>query len=319
VITQWQAHIRAMAQDPYETLGIPKTASAEQIKKAYRKLAKKHHPDLNPGNEAAEARFKAASSANELLSDPERRARFDRGEIDAEGQPTERAFYRQYAEGEQAGRYRNAGAEDDAFGDIFSELFRQAGGRGGAGGAGGRAFRGQDQHFALTIPFREAALGGSHHITLPEGRSLDVAIPPGLRDGQTIRLRGQGHAGFNGGPAGDAMIEVSVAPHPFFRRDGEDIHIDLPVTVAEAVLGGKVNVPTLSGPVSLTVPRHSDAGKKLRLRGRGIPAHGDRPAGDLYVTLHLVAGSPDAALEDALRGWAERHPIDPRAHLQEGA
>ena len=307
-----------MAQDPYQTLGIPKTATAEQIKAAYRKLAKKHHPDLNPGNAAAEATFKAASAANELLSDPERRARFDRGEIDAEGQPTERTFYRQYAEGDQAGRYRSAGAEDDAFGDIFSELFRQAGKSGGQG-ANGRAFRGQDRHFSLTIPFREAALGGSHRITLPEGRSLDVTIPPGLRDGQTIRLRGQGHAGFNGGPAGDAMIEVSVALHPFFRREGDDIHIDLPVTVAEAVLGGKVNVPTLSGPVSLTIPHHSDAGRKLRLRGRGIPAHGDRPAGDLYVTLQLVAGPPDAALEDALRAWAERHPTDPRAHLQEAA
>jgi DnaJ-class molecular chaperone len=318
VITQSRAHISAMAKDPYEMLGIPRTATAEQIKAAYRKLAKKHHPDLNPGNTAAEARFKAASAANELLSDPERRARFDRGEIDAEGQPTERAFYRQYAEGDQAGRYRSAGAEDDAFGDIFSELFRQAGNRGGPGAGSGRAFR-QDQHFSLTIPFREAALGGSHRITLPEGSSLDVTIPPGLRDGQTIRLRGKGHAGFNGGPAGDAMIEVSVEPHPFFRRDGDDIHIDLPVTVAEAVLGGKVNVPTLSGPVSLTVPHHSDAGRKLRLRGRGIPAHGDRTAGDLYVTLQLVAGPPDAALEDALRAWAERHPTDPRAHLQEAA
>jgi DnaJ-class molecular chaperone len=308
-----------MAQDPYQTLGIPRTASADDIKKAYRKLAKKHHPDLNPGNAAAEAKFKAASAANELLSDPEKRGQFDRGEINAEGQPTERQFYRQYAEGEQAGRYRGTGPEDDGFGDIFADLFRQAGAGGGGPGGGGRAFKGQDQHFALTIPFKEAALGGTRHITLPEGRGLDISIPPGVRDGQTIRLRGQGHAGWNGGPPGDALIEVSVSPHAFFQRDGNDIHLELPVTVAEAVLGGRVNVPTLTGPVSLAIPPQSDAGKKLRLRGKGIPGHGDRPAGDLYVALQLVVGHPDTALEEALREWQQRHPNDPRKHMMEGA
>jgi DnaJ-class molecular chaperone len=309
----------AMAKDPYATLGVQRTATADDIKAAFRKLAKKHHPDLNPGNKTSEAKFKAASAANELLSDPEKRARFDRGEIDAEGQATAPPGYRHYAEGEQAGRYRGGGTEDDAFGDIFADLFRQAGGGPGGGGRGARPARGEDQHFSLTIPFTEAALGGTRRITMPEGRGLDVAIPPGVRDGQTIRLRGQGHPGWNGGPPGDALIEVGVAPHAFFRRDGDDIHLELPVTVAEAVLGGKVDVPTLSGKVSLTVPPHSDAGRKLRLRGKGIPAHGQRPAGDLYVTLKLVVGTPDTELEDALRAWAERNSADPRAHMQEGA
>jgi DnaJ-class molecular chaperone len=313
-----------MAKDPYETLGVPRTASADEIKRAFRKLAKKHHPDLNPGNAAAEARFKAASAANELLSDPEQRAKFDAGEINAEGQPTERAFYKQYAEGEQGRRYRGGaagGGDDEAFSDIFSELFRKGGGGAGgeAGFGGGRAFRGQDQHFSITIPFVEAAVGGTRRVSLPEGKALDIAIPAGLRDGQTIRLRGQGHSGWNGGPPGDALIEVSVAPHPFFRREENDIHLDLPVTVAEAVLGGKVSVPTLTGQVSLTIPHHSDSGRKLRLRGKGIPAHGTSEAGDLYVTLKLVVGTPDEGLEQALRAWAERHPSDPRAHLVEGA
>jgi DnaJ-class molecular chaperone len=308
-----------MAQDPYTVLGVPKDASPEAIKVAFRKLAKKHHPDLNPGNAAAEARFKAATAANELLSDPEQRARFDRGEIDGEGQPAERQYYRQYAEGEQGSRYRNAGPGDHDFSDIFADLFRQgqAGGAGGgrAGAGGARPVRGQDQNFTLTVSFLEAALGGSRRITLPEGRTLDVAIPVGLTDGQTLRLRGQGQAGWNGGPAGDVLIEISVAPHPVFRRDGDDIQLDLPVTAAEAVLGAKVAVPTLSGSVNLTIPPHSDAGKRLRLRGRGIPAHGSNPAGDLYVILKIVTGQPDAELEAALHAWLERHPEDPRAAL----
>jgi DnaJ-class molecular chaperone len=311
-----------MAQDPYSVLGVPKDASPEAIKLAFRKLAKKHHPDLNPGNKAAEAQFKAASAANELLSDPEQRAKFDRGEINADGQPSERQYYRQYAEGEGGARYRpGAMPPETEFGDIFSDLFRhaQANGRDAGQGAGGRPIKGQDQLFTLTVPFTEAALGGSRRITLPEGRSLDVAIPVGLEDGQTLRLRGQGHAGWNGGPPGDVLIEVSVAPHKLFRREGDDIHLELPITVAEAVLGAKVASPTLTGPVNLTVPRHSNAGRKLRLRGRGIPAHAGREAGDLYITLTLVTGQPDAALEEALKAWQERHSEDPRAGLMEGA
>ena len=309
-----------MAQDPYSVLGVPKDASQEAIKAAYRKLAKQHHPDLNPGNAAAEAKFKAASAANELLSDPEQRGKFDRGEIDAEGQPAERQYYRQYADGAGGARYRpGAGPQDGDYGDIFADLFRHAQANGRETGHGARPVRGQDQLFALTVPFAEAALGGSRRITLPEGRTLDVAIPVGLEDGQSLRLRGQGHPGWNGGPPGDVLIEVSVAPHKFFRREGDDIHLDLPVTAAEAVLGAKVATPTLTGPVSLAVPRHSDTGKRLRLRGRGIPAHAGRAAGDLYVTLTVVTGRPDEALEEALRAWMERNKDDPRAGLMEGA
>jgi DnaJ-class molecular chaperone len=310
--------MRRMAQDPYSVLGVPKDASPEAIKNAFRKLAKKHHPDLNPGNAAAEAKFKAASAANELLSDPEQRAKFDRGEIDAEGQPAERQYYRQYADGAGGARYRQGAQPEGDLGDIFAEMFRQTQGGGGGGGRGARPMRGQDQTYGLTVPFVEAALGGSRRITLPEDRTLDVAIPVGLEEGQTLRLRGQGHAGWNGGSPGDILIEVSVAPHRVFRREGDDIHLDLPVTVAEAVLGAKVAVPTLTGPVNLTIPAHSDAGRRLRLRGRGIPEHASRPAGDLYVTLTLVTGTPDAALEDALRAWSERHTDDPRANLMVG-
>ncbi len=311
-----------MAQDPYSILGVSRTATPAEIKAAYRKLAKKHHPDLNPGNAAAEAQFKAASGANELLSDPERRAKFDRGEIDAEGQPTERAFYNQYGQGQEGARYHSASPDDDHFADIFADLFSRGGGGPGQGGGkgrrGARPVRGQNMHARLSVPFVEAALGGSHRITLPEGRTLDVNIPAGLRDGQTIRLRGQGEAGWNAGEPGDLLIEVTVEPHKLFQREDNDIHIDLPVTVAEAVLGARVEVPTLTGPVALTVPRHSDNGRKLRLRGRGIPAHGSHAAGDLYVTLRLVVGEPDTALEEALTAWAARHSANPRAHLMEG-
>ncbi len=310
-----------MPKDPYETLGVTKDATPDQIRAAYRKLAKKLHPDLNPGNKTAEEKFKAVGAANDLLSDPEKRARFDRGEIDAAGQ--ERGFP-QPDPGAPGGRRRRQragappGMDDPVFADMFAEMLRRGGGAGAQ--AGGMKMRGQDQHFSLEVAFTEAALGATRHLTLPDGRSVDVTIPPGMEEGQALRLRGQGEAGWNGGPAGDALIEITVAPHPYFRREGNDIHLDLPVTAAEAVLGGKVTVPTLAGSVSLTIPRHSDAGRVLRLRGRGIPAHAGRPAGDLYVKLTLVTGTPDDALEAALRAWAERHKgEDPRAAMAPAA
>jgi len=310
-----------MAATPYDTLGVKKDASAAQIRSAYLKLAKKHHPDLNPGDKVAEERFKAISAAHDLLSDTEKRARFDRGEIDASGQERaqERQFYRGYAEGAQGGRYRGAGpggADQAAFHDIFADLFKNGGQQ---GQQREQRMRGVDQRYQLSVSFIEAALGASRRLTLPDGRTLDVTIPAGLEDGQTLRLRGQGEVGWNGGPAGDALIEVDIIPHPYFRREGRDIHLDLPVTAAEAALGAKIAVPTPAGPVNMSIPRHSDAGKQLRLRGRGIQAHGGVPAGDLYVTLRIVLGTPDAALEDALKAFYERHPIDPRQHLVEAA
>lgn len=302
-----------MADDPYQTLGVARDATQEQIRAAYRTLAKKNHPDLNPGNKAAEERFKAASSANELLSDPEKRARFDRGEIDAAGQERpERHFYRHAAEGRQGARY---GADPDVdLGDILSDLF----GRRGQAGAETR-MAGRDANYVLTVDFLDAVNGATRRLVLPDGRGLDVRVPPGIEDGQVLRLKGQGGPGRNGGPAGDALIEIRIADHAFFRREGRDIHVELPVTLPEAVLGGRIQVPTPGGPVSMNVPAHSDTGTKLRLRGKGVPAHGGEPAGDEYVTLKVVLGEPDEALETFLRDWAPKHASYPRRRMMEGA
>ncbi len=309
------------ARNPYEVLGVKKEASEEQIRAAYRKLAKKHHPDLNPGNKEAEARFKEIAVAYDLLSDKEKRARFDRGEIDASGaERPEHAYsrYRGFAEGAPGERYEFHSAEGmapDDLDDLFAFFGR--GGRGG-GGAGARAnirLRGADLHYSLTVDFVTSIAGSRQRLSLSPERSLDVSIPAGVRDGQILRLKGQGEAGLNGGPPGDALIEIRVAPHRFFRRDGDDIHLDLPVTLAEAVLGGKVTVPTPTGPVALTSPAQSNRGRVLRLRGKGAP----RPeggAGDEYVTLRIVLPeAADAELAAFLRDWAPKHPYDPRREM----
>ncbi len=306
-----------MAADPYTTLGVKRDATAAQIKSAYLKLAKKHHPDLNPGNAKAEETFKAVSAAHDLLANTEKRARFDAGEIDGSGQqqaPQGRPSYRGFADGTQGARYHGGfgGQGAEGFQDMFADMFAQA--RGGAQQRE-QPMRGQDQRYELSVSFIEAALGASRRLTLPDGRTLDVTIPAGLESGQTLRLRGQGAAGWNGASPGDAMIDVDVADHAFFERRGDDIHLDLPVTAGEAALGAKVPVPTPAGTVTLSIPRHSDSGRQLRLRGRGIPAHAGRPAGDLYATLRVVLGTPDQALEEALAAYYERQPLDPRAHM----
>lgn len=304
--------------DPYKTLGVARTASQDEISRAYRKLAKKHHPDLNPGDAEAEERFKTVVNANELLSDPDKRARFDRGEIDAGG--NERApqpSYRDYAEGAAGRRYGRAAPQPEEwsaeeFGDLFGSMF---GARGRAGRDAG--IPGEDERYTLTTEFLDAVLGTTQRLTLPGDRTLDVKIPPGSQDGQVLRLRGKGGAGWNGGPAGDALIEIRVTPHPVFTRDGQNIRLKLPVTLAEAVLGGPVEVPTPGGTVRMRIPAHSDTGTELRLRGRGVPAHGDLPAGDLYAMLDVVVGKPDAALEEFLRHWAPEHPANPRRALEQ--
>ncbi|MBS0561982.1 MAG: J domain-containing protein [Proteobacteria bacterium] len=313
-----------MADDPYATLGVARDASADEIRRAYRKLAKQHHPDLNPGNKAAEDRFKAISAAHELLSDPEKRARFDRGEIDASGQ--ERAppgGYRTYADTSQGDRYgggwqREEFQQEDWHPEDLEDLFAAFGGRGGARQSNAPR-RGRDALYGLTVEFLDAVNGAAKRLTLPDGRTLDVKVPPGMQDGQTMRLRGQGGPGRNGGPAGDALIEIHVAPHKFFRREGQDIRLDLPVTVKEAVLGGPVLVPTPGGKLRATIPAGSDTGKELRLRGRGVPAHGGQAAGDLYVTLRVVVGPTDAAFEEFLRSWQPPAGSDPRREMEEGA
>ena len=321
------------SDDPYQTLGVSRTASAEEIRRAFRAIAKRDHPDLNPGNAAAEARFKAANTAHDLLSDPERRARYDRGKIDAAGQEVPpRGYYRDYAEGSQGARY-GSGAAGGATGagggwsgnwsgtggldpDELEEILGRFNGRGGAGGPR----RGRDARYSLTVDFLDAVNGSTRRLTLPDGRDLDVRIPPGLEDGQVLRLRGRGSPGTSGAPDGDALIEVAVGPHPYFEREGRDLRLELPVTLAEAVLGAKVPVPTPRGEVSLTIPPKSDAGTQLRLRGRGVAESGGTPAGDLLVTLRLVLGPVDDRLAEFLRGWAPTRPTagpgaDPRAEM----
>jgi DnaJ-class molecular chaperone len=312
-----------MAEDPYKILGVPKDASADDIRKAYRKLAKKHHPDLNPGNQAAEEKFKAVSAANELLSDTEKRARFDRGEIDGSG--AEKApprGYRHYAEGAPGQRYSHAsGADgfgaagagfggDENFEDIFSTIFQNR------GNGGTQAARGRDAHYVLGAEFLDAINGGAKRLTLPDGQVLDVKIPAGTEDGDILRLRGRGAPGRNNGPAGDALIEIKVMPHKFFRRDGQDIRFELPVTLQEAALGGKVTVPTPAGAVVMTIKPHSDSGTEMRLRGRGVPAQGSRAAGDLYVKLRVVIGPVDPSLEEFLRKWKPDQKFNPRQEME---
>ena len=304
-------------EDPYKTLGVTRDASQEEIRSAYRNLAKQHHPDLNPGNTKAEERFKTVSAANELLSEPEKRGQFDRGEIDSAGQErAPRPSYRDYAEGEPGRRYGRTGpqsggwsAEDlgDMFGSIFNED-RRAGGE--------TRIRGRDERYALTTDFLDATNGATRRLTLPDGRTLNVKIPPGTADGQVLRLRGQGSAGRNGGSDGDALIEIHVTPHRYFERDGQNIRLELPVTLSEAVLGGLVEVPTLGSPVRMRIPPRSDSGTELRLRGRGVPAHGGLAPGDLHATLRVVLGTPDAALEEFLRNWKPEHSANPRQAME---
>ncbi|MDN3568030.1 J domain-containing protein [Paeniroseomonas aquatica] len=299
-----------MADDPYKTLGLSRDATPEAIKSAYRKLARQHHPDLNPGKPEAEAKFKAVSAAHDLLSDPERRGRFDRGEIDAEGQEQRPAGYgggyRRHADAAQGERYAEAGGFEDIFADMFEARGRAA----------SAPRRGRDGNYRLAVPFRSAVLGATERLTLPDGQVLDVKIPPGVVTGQVLRLRGQGGPGRNGGPAGDALIELEVAEHPLYRRDGMDLRMELPVSLAEAVLGAAVEVPTPAGTLRVTLPAGSDTGRQIRLRGKGIAAAGSRPAGDLFLTLRVVVGKPDAALESFLRSWTPEHPQDPRAGLE---
>ncbi|HTT84722.1 MAG TPA: J domain-containing protein [Rhizomicrobium sp.] len=304
-------------RDPYEVLGVSKNASEADIKKAFRSLAKKHHPDTKGGDAAAQKRFQEISAAYDIVGDKEKRAKFDQGEIDANGNPRgfdpgphgfggggdARDFQFQWRSGE--GGEGGIRAED-----IFSEIF---------GGGGGRrrrrqARKGQDIALAVTVGFEEAARGSTRRVMLPDGQEVDVRIPVGVRDGQQIRLRGRGGAGTDYGPSGDVLLTVSVAPHPWLTRDGNNLRMDLPVTLGEAVLGGKVTVPTLTGPVTLTVPASSNSGTSLRLKGKGIPSHGGQPAGDLYLRLVVTLPErPDAALEEFAADW---HPdYDPRAKL----
>jgi DnaJ-class molecular chaperone len=311
-----------MAEDLYSVLGVPKTASAGDITKAYRKLAKKLHPDLNPGDKAAEEKFKKITAAYDILGDAEKRGRYDRGEIDASGQERrQQHYYREYAGGQDGARYRStAGFEDiGAFSDLFGDLFGERGGMREDGRGGARFYmRGPDAQYRLEVDFLDAVNGTKTRITLPDGGTLDVAIPAGVADGQVLRLKGKGGPGIGEGEPGDALIEISVRPHPVFKREGDDIIVEVPITFDEAVLGSKVEVPTIGGRVFATVPPGSNTGQTLRLKGRGIKTKSG--TGDQLVKLSVVL--PER-IDDDLKGfaetWREAHRYDPRRKLKEQA
>jgi DnaJ-class molecular chaperone len=310
-----------MTTDPYDALGLTRYATADDIKKAYRKLVRTSHPDLHPDDAGADARFKAISAAYDLLKDPKTRARFDAGEIDAAGvERPQRQYYRDFAEtpGNRYQQGRGFEAQGDPA-DIFAEILRQRT-RGGSYGnprdRGTYAAPGPDVHYALEVPFLEAARGGEMHITLPGGGDISVRIPQGAHDGQTLRLRGKGGPGYGGGPAGDALIALSLRPHPVFRREQDDILLTLPITIDEAVLGAKVVTPTIDGPVTLSIPKGASSGRILRMRGRGVARPGGKAAGDQLVELRIVVPPViDDALRDFLSEWRETHAHDPRADL----
>ncbi|MDR3487498.1 MAG: J domain-containing protein [Bradyrhizobium sp.] len=291
--------------DPYAVLGVPKTASQKEIQAAFRKLAKKLHPDLHPGVKDAQQKFQEVSAAYDILGDPEKRARFDRGEIDASGaEQPRRRYYRDFAEaGSASDTYGGTSGFGD-FGDvddILSSFFRR-----------GFRMRGADRHYHLEVDFLDAVNGATQRVTLRDGESLDVAIPPGTQDGQVLRLRGQGEPGPGGGEAGDALIEIAVRRHPFFKRDGDDIRLDLPISLTEAVLGAKLPVPTPTGTVILTIPKHSNSGKVLRLKGKGVTRPNGKH-GDEYLILKIMLPErPDPELEKFVANWPAGEAFNPR-------
>lgn len=299
-----------MADDPYQVLGLSKGASEDDIRRAYLKLVKELHPDVNP-SKSAEERFKKVTAAHELLGDPEQRARFDRGEIDAAGEPRQYGYTRQRGPG--AGT-RASGPVFEEFGDIFSDIFGGGGGRtrGAAGSGGGFASRGNDLRYTLDVDFVEAAQGTKKRVTLPSGGQLDIAVPEGVADGQVLRLRGKGEQGFGGGTPGDALVEIQVRPHATFKRSGDDVMVEVPITIDEAILGGKIEVTTLTGRVQLTIPKGSSSGRVLRLKGKGITNGGTKNTGDQLVTLRIVVPDEiDDELSYFISEWRQKNKYDP--------
>jgi DnaJ-class molecular chaperone len=317
-------------KDPYEVLGVPKTASEAEVKKAFRSLAKKHHPDKHAGDAAAQKKFQEISGAYDILGDKEKRAQFDAGAIGPDGNargfdPRQGGFQQGHPFGSGFGGFGGGGQAgarefhfsfDDepgasaGFEDIFAGMM---GGRRGRGAP--RQARGEDFTAQVTVSFEEGAKGGTRRVVLQNGEQIDVKIPAGVKDGQVVRVKGRGGAGRGGAVNGDILLTVSVAAHPWMTRDGNDIRMDLPVTLKEAVLGGKVPVPTLTGTVALSIPANSNTGAVLRLKGKGIAAQGSAPAGDLYVRLVVtLPDKPDEALKNFADGWAADY--DPRAKLR---
>jgi DnaJ-class molecular chaperone len=313
-------------RDPYEVLGVSRSASDSEVKKAFRSLAKKHHPDTKGGDPAAQKRFQEISAAYDILGDKDKRAKYDSGEIDAAGNP--RGFDPR-ARGYEGSPFGHAAAGgggrdfrftwtnqgDAAEGyraeDIFSDLFGGLGG--GRRGGRGQTRKGEDLVVTTTVSFDEAGRGGTRRVVLPNGDEIDVKIPAGLKDGQQIRLKGRGSVGRAGGQPGDVLISVSVAPHPWLTRDGNNLRMDLPVTLREAVLGAKVPIPTLTGTVTVTVPANSNTGNVLRLKGKGIAT--PSATGDLYVRLVVaLPDKPDAELKTFAENWQTAY--DPRSRMR---
>ncbi len=286
-------------KNPYEVLGVAQTASAAEIQSAYRKLAKKLHPDLNPGDKAAEEKFKEVAGAYDLLSDADKRKRFDAGEIDASGaERPQHHYYRDFASSDQGNPYADASGfadfmdEDDALAEFLRRSQRTRANR-----------RGQDLHYHLAVDFVDSITGATQRLNLPDGSTIDVKIPPGLVDGQTLRLKGKGAPGTGKGGPGDALIEIEVRPDRRFTREGDDITLELPISLTEAVLGGPVRVPTPTGDVTMSVPKGSNTGTKLRLRGKGAPRRGGGQ-GDQFVRLKVVLPkTPDPELEAFVSTW----------------
>ncbi len=300
-----------MANDPYKVLGVAKSASKDEIRKAYRKLAKKYHPDIRPDDEKAETRFKEASAAFALLNNEEERARFDRGEIDASGNPNGPQGFPGAGHGQGfPGGFAPGGFEDIS--DILSDLF---GGQSRGGRRQSFAFKGDDIRYSLQTSFLEAINGASKQVKMGDGKQLKITIPSGTKDGDLLRLRGQGRPGAGGGPPGDAIVEIKVSAHGNFKREGNTIRLDLPITLKEAVNGGKVSTPTPGGVVTLTLPPNTSSGKILRLKSKGVPSRNGRP-GDMLVRLMIVLpDNVDAELKKCLADWLPKEDYNPRKNL----
>ncbi len=327
-------------RDPYEVLGVQRNASAAAIKNAYRKLAKKHHPDNNKNDPKAAARFSEVNSANEILGDEDKRKQFDRGEIDAEGKPRFQGFpggggprgapgggFEQYGF-RTGGGPGGGGGQGAAFEDILNSMFAGAAAGGGGGPRGGRGggrtfeFDGGgfgapdlDLNVTMTVSLEEAVKGGEKRVRLPNGKELNVKIPAGVTSGQQIRLKGQGET-VQGHRPGDLLIAITIAPHPVFRIDGDDLRVDLPITLYEAVLGGKVRVPVVGGAVELTMPKNTSSGRTFRLKGKGLPKTGGG-SGDQFVTTRIMLpDGNDSELEALMQKWRDDHPYNPRSGME---
>jgi DnaJ-class molecular chaperone len=301
-----------MDQDLYKILNVKRAATHDEIRTAYRKLAKEYHPDRNPGDKAAEENFKRVSAAFDILGDPDKRQKYDAGEIDASGRETG-GFYGDFG---GAGRRYKTSDNFGEFGDIFSDFFGRTGQGGGTGG--GFNMRGMDYRYHLEIDFLEAVNGVKKRVLLPEGETLDITVPSGVVQGQVLRLKGKGGPGVGRGQPGDALIELKIRTHPYFEREGDDIILDLPVALYEAVLGAKVEAPTISGRVSLTVPKGASSGQILRLRGKGVRNAQTGNTGDQLVKLRIVLPQRvDRELFDFMEEWSAAHPYDPRSTLKE--